>query len=258
MQKAAVFQVVLYMKQSVLVYTLIMIGFSLQAQVQDKTSSASPGFFYIRFQHMAGGQKLELFNGSYRNEWGEPFTVRQFKYYIHGLSYMDDKGIRYTAPEAYYLVDEADSGSAILRVPAPAGAVVSVHFIIGVDSSDNTSGAQSGALDPVKGMFWTWNSGYVFARLEGRSDSSRAPGHYFSYHVGGYKQAQNALRVIDLPVAVPDPQLHVLVIQSDILAWFHGAHRIPIAQSPVCHEPGTMALELADNYSTMFRIAARP
>jgi len=203
---------------------------------------------------MVGNKTLQL-GDTYQNTWGEPFTVRQLRYYIHRLSYTDDKGINYTTSEAYYLVDEADSSSKIIYLPAPAGALISIRFTLGVDSIDNTSGAQAGALDPVKGMFWTWNSGYIFAKLEGRSDSSHAPGHYMSYHVGGFKPSQNALREIKLAATPGSSTTSMTVIQADVLAWFHGAHRIAISQSPVCHEPGATALQLADNYSAMFTLA---
>jgi hypothetical protein len=246
------------MKQLLPVCLLIMTAFTgfLSPPAEQAPGRAAAGF-YIRFRHMAGNAGLQL-GETYRNAWGEPFTVRQLRYYIHRLSYTDDKGHYYTAPEAYYLVDEADSSSKIIGLPAPAGALVSIRFVVGVDSIDNSSGAQAGALDPVKGMFWTWNSGYIFAKLEGKSDSSHAPGHYMSYHVGGFKTPKNALREIRLSAAPGVSLLSMPVIEADVLAWFHGAHRIAISQSPVCHEPGAMALQLADNYSTMFSLAPAP
>ena len=54
------------------------------------------------------------------------------------------------------------------------------------------------------GMFWTWNSGYIYARLEGQSDSAKAPAHRFTWDIGGYKAAANAAREIVL--AIPDSQ----------------------------------------------------
>ena len=51
----------------------------------------------------------------------------------------------------------------------PAGNYNSLSFLLGVDSMHNVSGAQTGALDPANDMFWTWNSGYVMAKMEGAS-----------------------------------------------------------------------------------------
>ncbi|WP_316930094.1 MbnP family protein, partial [Hymenobacter sp. IS2118] len=38
----------------------------------------------------------------------------------------------------------------------PVGDYQSVSFTVGVDSARNVAGAQTGALDPNNGMFWTW------------------------------------------------------------------------------------------------------
>ena len=37
---------------------------------------------------------------------------------------------------------------------------------LGVDSLRNVTGVQTGALDPAMDMYWTWNTGYVMAKLE--------------------------------------------------------------------------------------------
>jgi hypothetical protein len=37
--------------------------------------------------------------------------------------------------------------------------ITAIKFLLGVDSLKNVSGIQTGALDPAKGMFWTWNTG---------------------------------------------------------------------------------------------------
>ena len=58
-------------------------------------------------------------------------------------------------------------------------------FYLGVDSLTNSNGAMGGDLDPTKGMYWTWQTGYIHFKLEGNiiCDSSRKS---FEYHIGGY------------------------------------------------------------------------
>jgi hypothetical protein len=53
--------------------------------------------------------------------------------------------------------------------------ITGIRFLLGVDSARNVSGIQTGALDPARGMFWTWNSGYVMAKIEGSSPSAHVP-----------------------------------------------------------------------------------
>ncbi|HEY1201915.1 MAG TPA: MbnP family protein, partial [Niastella sp.] len=123
--------------------------------------------------------------------------------------------------------------------------------IIGVDSALNVNGVQAGSLDPLNGMFWTWNSGYIFAKLEGKSDSSKAPAHSMQYDVGGFRTNKNAIRKVQL--TLPSASTNY-VIDVDLLKWFSGKHTIKVAQSPLCHQPGALAMQLADNYANMFTV----
>ncbi len=53
-------------------------------------------------------------------------------------------------------------------------------------------------LDPTKGMFWTWNSGYLSFKIEGYSPVSTQPAHIIAYHIGGYRSAYNTVWKIKL------------------------------------------------------------
>jgi hypothetical protein len=118
----------------------------------------------------------------------------------------------------------------------------------------NTQGVMTGDLDPMHGMFWTWNSGYIYARLEGQSDSAKAPAHRFTWDIGGYKANANAARQILLNIPA-NRQGTQFTIEADITKWFDGKTPVKLSRSPTCHEPGTLAMQIADNYSTMFSIA---
>lgn len=61
-----------------------------------------------------------------------------------------------------------------------------ISFLLGTDSLTNVSGAYGGDLDPVKGMYWTWNSGYINVKLEGFSSQSKGRNGEFALHLGGY------------------------------------------------------------------------
>ncbi len=129
--------------------------------------------------------------------------------------------------------------------------------MLGVDSLMNTSGAQTGALDPLRGMFWTWNSGYINAKLEGISSQSSQPAHMINYHIGGYRYPNNAARVITMnleSINNSDEKNHELFITANTNAWFSGRHEIKIAKTPGCMMPGELAGAIADNYSEMFSL----
>ena len=208
--------------------------------------------FAIEFKHTVGEKKLVLFTETYHNNFNEPFVVNKFRYYISNVLMVDEKGKQKRLNGFHHLVDEADTVSKkIYFNSANLGKIISIEFTIGVDSIKNFSGVKTDDLDPMKGMFWTWNNGYIFAKLEGQSDSSTASSNYFTYHIGGYKNEFNAVRKIVLPIKKFSKEI---IIKVDILKWFNAVHPISIKQIPICHQPGKLAMQIADNYATMFTV----
>jgi len=208
----------------------------------------------IRFRHWVGNKELTLFDETYTNQFGEPFVVSKFRYYVSNITVTTADGKEMKPDNSCFLVNEADSVSKVIQIPV-VSAIQSISFVIGVDSIRNVGGVQTGSLDPANGMFWTWNSGYVFAKLEGQSDASHAAAHSFTWDVGGFRQGMNALRKITLAVKNNGSAMQKIIINADILQWFNAVHPLKISQSPTCHQPGKLAMQLADNYKEMFSVA---
>jgi len=215
---------------------------------------ATPHPLAIEFFHVVGDQPLEFSTKIYSNPYREPFSVEQYKYYISDIRVTGDDAIPQTIFKDTHLVDAADSSTCILHLTTSIDKLRSITFRVGVDSSANTAGVQTGDLDPMLGMFWTWNTGYVYARLQGLSDSARVPAHRFTWDVGGYRAASNALREITIQIQNPKNRNHITIL-ADLLRWFDGRQPVYLSRSPVCHQPGSLAMQLADNYSTMFSVA---
>ena len=211
----------------------------------------------IRFRHKVGSQELVLFNKAYTNPFGEPITITRFKYYVSHIRITGADQKERTLSNKTFLIDEADTASKMLVFTTEAASLQTLSFQIGVDSILNVSGVQTGDLDPLKGMFWTWNSGYIFAKMEGVSDSAHAPAHSFSWDVGGYKSPFNVARTIQLtlPAELTAAANPVIVIDADLLKWFNATHALKISQHPFCHQPGNLAMQIADNYANMFSVA---
>lgn len=233
---------------------LINPGFTARYKANHILAKHFNGTTTVRFQHWVGNKPLKLFEETYINSFGEPFVVNKFKYYVSHISLTVAGNKEINLPDKYFLVNEEDSTSK--EIVLPANGISAISFTIGVDSARNVSGVQTGALDPMNAMFWTWNSGYVFAKLEGQSDSSHAPVHSFSWHVGGFRQQENALQKIQLVVDKNSgADNNIIIINADILKWFDGRQPLKISQTPICHQPGKLAMQIAANYSTMFSVA---
>lgn len=216
--------------------------------------STDPGVVNIEFKNMVGSQNLQLNTGNYTNEMGQPFTVSTFKYYVSNLRLKKSDGTFYSVPNSYYLIDqEVNNSNKILLSNVPAGNYTALEFVIGVDSTRNCSGAQTGALDPGNGMFWTWNSGYIFLKLEGTSSASTSSS--LTFHIGGFKGTNNCIRNAAINfssnLVVSSTKSPILEINANILEMFKSPTAIDFSTTSFTMG-GPTSVTVANNYIDMF------
>ncbi|NLR79948.1 MbnP family protein [Chitinophaga eiseniae] len=212
----------------------------------------------LHITHIMGAQPLVRNQVTYTNPSGEPFTISRFRYFLSNFSLETADGKRSTLPVSYFLVDDAIDSSKIIRLDnVPAGQYKSIRFLIGVDSIRNVSGVQSGALAVESGMFWTWNSGYIMAQMEGHSPVITSPTQEFLFHTGGYKAANQVLKYVELPFPQPltisagkQPEVQ---LSADVAKWFL-PDTVSFKQVAVIMAPGVNARKVARNYQHMFRV----
>lgn len=138
----------------------------------------------------------------YVTEKGDSIKPETFKIYLSGFEVKgENPGFYYKETESYHLLDLENPASFQFPLRGiPEGLQSGVlHFQLGIDSLTNVSGAMGGALDPSKGMYWTWQSGYINLKLEGISPSNKTRNHEFQFHLGGYLSPFNAVQSVDLP-----------------------------------------------------------
>jgi hypothetical protein len=232
-------------------FLLLILAAGCQKDGRDDTAT---GTIKISLQHQVNSQPLVLAANTYTNAAGEQFNITTFKYYLSNFSFTNTDGNVVKYPGKYYLVNEAVNESKTISIDnVPLGDYKSVSFTIGVDSVRNVSGAQTGALDPLNGMFWSWNSGYIMAKLEGSSPVSKAADKSLVFHIGGFKGEYNALRNVTIATAgisVP-AKAHVTLV-ADAAKWFGQPNAISFKDIATIHVPGTDASKIAENYSKMF------
>jgi len=148
----------------VLFFSIAALSISCQ---KEKSFEGEAYTLRLIFQPSANGEPLQL-NKEYINPIGEDYTVTTFKFYVSKISLLQELPTPVARKEdGFFLVDAANPASQIIEVQLNANPFNRLMFQIGIDSIYNVSGAQTGALDPMNGMFWTWNSGYIMAKLEG-------------------------------------------------------------------------------------------
>lgn len=217
------------------------------------------GNMRIEITNQVGFFNLKLNDVWYRNANGDSFKVSAYKYYVSNISLTREDGEEIWLPETYFLVDAAKPESSFLPLKEiPNGHYTQLSFLIGVDSVHNTTGAQQGALDPVHGMIWTWNTGYIMAKMEGVSPQSPAPGGLLSFHIAGFKGNNSVLQRVTIPLPTPAhvgpgrvPNIH---LKNDLGKWFYDPKVIDFSTTYSVMSEGAAAVKMSQNYRDMFSL----
>lgn len=247
--------------QKLPILVLIVVSLLCSCQKEPKSTQGTTNL-QLKFEARVDANPFS-FGTTYTNGLGESYTVKTFKFYIHDIVLKTASGVEFPiGSTVHYFVNFADTASLRIPLSVTAKEYTSISFKIGVDSTRNFSGAQTGALDPTNGMFWTWNTGYIMAKLEGNSPVSTASNNAFEYHIGGYKAGENVIRSTTLgfpsgaALSVTEKGNSVITISANINKWFDGAHPLKIASNPLCTTPGALAMLYADNYQQLFTVSS--
>jgi hypothetical protein len=130
-------------------------------------------------------------------------SITTFKCYVSNIQiqYLDNS--LFTQKDSYHLLDFENPNSLHIPITKKSDKLISkITFNIGIDSLTNTAGAMTGDLDPIKGMYWAWQSGYINMKIEGKSSSCKtkasARKNEFQFHIGGYLPPYYALQKVEI------------------------------------------------------------
>ena len=218
----------------------------------------------IEITHHVTKQPLRLDGTLYKTAAGDEYSVDHLRYYLSNFRLRRTDGTWFVNPQnaessqGYFLVDAALKESQTFPIgPVPSGEYSGIEFLIGVDPARNNAGVQSGTLDPARGMFWTWNTGYIFFKLEGHSPQSSSKQHEVTYHLGGSDPISGA-RLVFLPLRAETIKINAktraqIHLGADIAQVFEGAHGIRIAELSEAMSPKA-GVPIADNVAGLFSV----
>ncbi len=250
------------------IFLLIILSNILFAACK-KSDNAAPNFdeknlasLSVEFDNIVGGRTLTFNNTAipYTNAKGEPFSISMLQYFVSNIKVTTTSGQQYTVPQdsSYFMVNGADKATRFATVRVPEGDYSKLTFILGVDSLRSTMSVDKrvGVLDPAaggghggSGMYWGWNSGYIFFKLEGNSsvisdDQLGDPTgkKQFKYHIGGFggynAPTINNIRTITVDLNTAgiakvrkgrQSNIHLFV---DIMKFFNGSTTLSIKENP--------------------------
>jgi hypothetical protein len=129
---------------------------------------------------------------------GERIQIDKLKFYLKDIN-----------ANKMYLVDlDKDTNYTLISSDS------CIHVQLGTDSVINVAGVLSGPFDPLEGMYWAWNSGYINFKCEGIYIDTEAVKHPFSYHLGGYQSPNQTHRFLQFK-----SNSNSAIVELDLMNW---------------------------------------
>jgi len=221
----------------------------------DKDNDPVPvtnGNVYIVFENIVDGQPVEFGNLSYTNEAGNTYSVDMLKYYISNLVFVKFDNSLYPLSN-YELIDETFDTSKTFMVSLPVGDYKKIKFLMGVDSTRSVSGAQAGELDPLFGMFWDWNTGYVYLKHEGTFIDAFGDTLPLVYHFGGME----ALTLQELNLTLPVSQeTRIIKISFNLNKLYRNPNTIDFNNNNIHSGGANWITSIRENVTGVFAVDA--
>lgn len=226
----------------------------------------------VEFDNIVSGQNLILNSTNYKNSTGETYNIQLLQYFISNIIVTKADGTSYTVPQdsSYFLINEASPDSRFARVKVPEGDYTKVRFTLGVDSLRSTMDVskRTGVLDPAggmeSGMYWGWNSGYIFFKMEGISPQAPLDPtgtNKYRFHIGGFggysAPTINNIKVITTDLTARgmaqvrknrNANIHFFVDIDKVLS---GPNPVSIAANPQVMF-SDFSVKVANNFTAMF------
>jgi len=170
-------------------------------------------------------------------------AVTNLKFYLTKISLTKSQKTVWQEENSYHLIDISNPKSLDFVLNLSKNIYFdAIHFLFGTDSLINISGVMGGDLDPIKGMYWAWNSGYINFKLEGEKNTIP-----FEFHLGGYTPPFQTVQKIKLKTNSKNN----LIIELDIIKFLK---QLDLTTQKKIMSPGKEAQQLAIMLSTLFSI----
>ncbi len=228
------------MKVKLLFIFYFLLGVNLFAQQIATTK--------IIFNPVFNSVPIIIENKSYRLNQNDSIIFETLRFYVSDFQLLKNGTVVFTEPNSFHLIDSDDKNSLQFLLSKKMNIECDeVRFNLGIDSITNVSGAMGGDLDPTKGMYWTWQSGYINLMLEGRSKLCTSRNNEFQFHLGGYQFPYNAIQQIDLKLKTSE----TIEINFDLKKFFDS---IKLAEQNHVMSPNEQAIIFSKSIAKCFYI----
>lgn len=201
----------------------------------------------IHFNPLFGDENLKLNERYYTVNKNDSLLIETLKFYISNIELLQNNQPVFKEKNSFHLVDLSEIVS--LNFVLPTNIIFDqIKFNLGIDSVTNYNGAMGGDLDPTKGMYWTWQNGYINFKIEGKSNLCINKNKEFIFHLGGFEFPYNSLQTIQLKIENKSN----IDVNLDLKKWFN---QIDLSQQDKLMSPGNEAILLSNKLSPIFSVS---
>ncbi len=173
-------------------------------------------------------------------------TPSKLIFYISKIECLKNSKVVFRPSQNYHLVDLENESKSKINLETKL-VFDSIRFNIGVDSLANVSGAMDGCLDPINGMYWAWQSGYINFKFEGSSSRCKSKNKTFQFHIGGYLAPHKTLKTLTYPSSIKSSVELVIDLEKFL-------QHLDLSELSTIMSPGDKAVELSNHYTDFILI----
>jgi hypothetical protein len=228
----------------------------IEKPITNQPAASNQGSIVVNITAKANSKNLIKETVFDKSTGTDSFKVSILKYYLSNLYLTTNENTEIKINE-YILTEHFGSTVSFTLNNINEGNYKKFRMLLGVDPERNTSGAQSGSLDPLNGMFWDWNTGYIFFKLEGDyktlGSNALKP---IAMHIGGFEGKNNSLKEFtfnDLDLKIKANRKTSINMELNLDEIFINPQQLDLANISIA-VTASEAKIIADNYADMFSI----
>lgn len=203
----------------------------------------------VQFQFVFNSEIIQVGEKYYLKSIDDSVSVESLRMYISDFKFCNNAQLLDSTEKKFFLIDLDNKQSQYITLHRRNNLKFNqLKFNVGADSLTNVSGARGGDLDPTKGMYWTWQSGYINFKIEGKSNSCPSRNHMFQFHIGGYQNPYNTFRQVTLQTN-SKRKIVITVAVDELLS------RINLKETYEVMSPNAKAVEIANLFPFIFSIS---
>lgn len=206
----------------------------------------------LTFSHSFGDTPIIIFSGRYLNQAANSeISIEKIKYFVDEIVLVEANGVEVPI-NTTGLIDVSENQSSF-SIDAPGGNYKQIKFVIGIDPTSNHGDPASVSPKSVlhqsvhNDMYWSWNPGFIFFKVEGRYNKADGTRSTYFYHIGSDEFARTY--TLDKNFVIDGKSLSGN-INLDIKKFF-GTHNFETGEATNTVGDAIIAPKLAENMKDM-------